>query len=128
MKETHHTLDLNYYFKNLRTSLTNLRDGIRLYHPIQLTNNHILSIQASAVHYCTPQRLIYDVNQYTHFEVSILNENDEFTGEINDPNIMKQLEFYRYDDKHYGYVPRELIVQIIVGLNIENLIDTAKEI
>ena len=64
-----------------------------------------MSIQASALHYCTPRKTLENLFEYTHWEVGMLDE-------ANLPEIQQLLRDYVDGDWVYAYVPTALVEKV----------------
>jgi hypothetical protein len=49
----------------------------RMFVPIKIGNHFSISIQASDVHYCNPQKYFEDAKKYQSFEVAIIQEKNK---------------------------------------------------
>lgn len=75
---------------------------------VKCADGYSVSIQASSGHYCTPRTTVHDVQHYTEFELGYPTDADgalmEYVEDVENPT-----------DTVYGYVPREVVEQVIAS-------------
>ncbi|MBZ6385104.1 hypothetical protein [Pantoea piersonii] len=75
---------------------------------IKCADGYNVSIQASSGHYCTPRETMQDVQYYSSFELGYPSSADdaflEYAENPDEPT-----------DTVYGYVPREVIEEVIAS-------------
>ena len=102
--------DLDEYMKNAPV-LHNFPEGGEVRKSLICRNGQKISIQASNIHYCTPQN---NEGPWTHFELGYLNQlGYDFLIEY-------------AEDTVFSYVPKEKVLQLIElngGAADENIID-----
>jgi len=78
-----------------------------------------VSIQASSMHYCSPQMNFSSSDHYSEFEVAIFHGDDWFHPE-RDPRFADTswAKYWSESDNVAGFVPREEVAQMIYDLNI----------
>jgi len=94
-----------------------LSSKYRQFEPISIKDGYWLSIQGSYAHYCTPRITSENLNDYTHWEMALFNDN-EFV-QVNDvlPNFKSLAEIEHYfDSSIYPYVPVDLIEELYTAL------------
>jgi hypothetical protein len=107
------------YEEEVREFLNDMRPKMRyrLFEPIRITDNLWLSIQASYAHYSTPSETLYNLKEYTHWEIAIYNENDfvsmfEVLPEFHLINVLQNL----FEGSVYPYVPTVLVEEVYLAL------------
>jgi hypothetical protein len=86
----------------------------RMFEKISLTKTLDLSIQASAAHYCRPRTTMDYLNEYSHMEIALMDENQDFVT-ITEvcPEFASLTEIESYcDGSIYAYVPVDLVDEL----------------
>jgi len=99
-------ISLNEWGNSVKPLNCNGNSGFRKLPSIVCKDGFKLSVQASAGHYCYPQKLC-SFELYSEFEVMFLSD-------LNEVDI-KLLQSHDYDDKRdiYEFVPRSLVEAVI---------------
>lgn len=92
--------------KNMPETLAELAVGFGMYKPVRFNGGYQMSIQASRGHYSIP-RDMRDKNEYTAFEVALMNQGGEFLN-FKDEFGIDFLEESN-EDVVYGYVSVESV-------------------
>ena len=88
----------------------------RIFEPISVTENIQLSIQASHAHHCKPQMTLRYLDDYTHFELALFDENNFLTvGEVL-PDFESLSEIKTYEGRVYSNVPTDLVEELYLAL------------
>ena len=89
----------------------------RIFQPIQVAPNLVLSIQASYAHYCTPRETLKDLDNYTHWEFALVGEDDFVSVKSVLPDFpsLAELELY-FEGSVYCYVPTDLVDELYIAL------------
>ncbi|NEG85063.1 hypothetical protein GQQ15_06255 [Pantoea agglomerans] len=75
---------------------------------VKCADGYSVSIQASSSHYCDPRETLWDVQCYSSFELGYPSAADDA--------LMEYVEdAERPTDTVYGYVPREVVEQVIAS-------------
>ncbi|PMC34550.1 hypothetical protein CJ195_22310 [Bacillus sp. UMB0899] len=92
----------------------------RIFKGIQVNDDLWISIQASYGHYCNPRKTLKDLSEYNSMEFALRDKEGNFLS-VTDvlPNFpkLKEIEEY-YEDTVYGYVPVNLIEDLVQVLSI----------
>lgn len=104
--------EIENYNMDIKTDLQ-----IRQFNPIQVAPNLWFSVQASFGHYCTPQQTFSDLDNYSHWEFAIFNEEGFMSVKNILPDFpsLAELDLY-FDGSVYAYVPADLVEELYLVL------------
>lgn len=105
------TKEITFDFKSM---FCDLNAGIRHCEWLKINKELCLSIQASAMHYCTPRANV-ELEEYTHFELAII-VNQGLTHNL---CILEKFERYNelleyWEDGVFAYVPKDIIEDLYI--------------
>lgn len=87
-----------------------LPNGIRVCEWVNINQEWNLSVQASALHYCTPRALV-PLENYTCFEVAVIKGGVMCPWEIALEEMNVSLDHFNFGDI-LGYVPKHVVEKI----------------
>lgn len=89
----------------------------RIFEPIRIKGDYFLSIQASYGHRCKPRVTLEDLDDYTHWEIAVYNENDfvRISDVAPEFRSLAEIELYR-DGTAYNFVPTDLVGELYSAL------------
>lgn len=112
--------ELNVSFEEVFEDFSNhfhgeLPNGMRICSWIPVRNNYSLSIQASALHYCTPRAFV-SLESYAAYELALIYNNELrcFSEVLMD--FPRKDELVDIDDSVLRYVPKDLVNDIYLYL------------
>lgn len=86
----------------------------RMFNSIIVKESLWLSLQASYGHYCSPRKTLRDVAEYTSMEFALMDADRNFKSVTEVlPNFSRLKEIEEYESTVYGYVPVDLIQDLI---------------
>jgi hypothetical protein len=100
------SISLNEWGNSVKPLHSNGNSGFRKLPAIVCKDGFKLSVQASAGHYCYPQKLC-SFELYSEFEIMFLSELSD-----SDANLLYSHD-YSKDSDIYEFVPRSLVLEII---------------
>lgn len=88
----------------------------RQFKAIQINENLWFSIQASYAHYCTPQKTLETLEDYTHWEFALIGESGFLRVTEVLPDFPSLAEIEYYEAEVYAYVPIDLVEDLYLAL------------
>lgn len=103
------SISLNEWGNSVKPLHCNGNSGFRKLPAIVCKDGFKLSVQASAGHYCYPQKLCVDFGMYSDFEVMFLSNLNEV-----DIKLLQSHDYsYPQYQDIYEFVPRSLVEVIV---------------
>jgi hypothetical protein len=92
-------------------------DSYRKFQLIHLKDNLYLSVQASMFHHSKPTETIDDLNEYTHWEIALFDDEKllRIAEVLPTFRSLAEVELY-WGEVYYGYVPTDLVEEVYLAL------------
>lgn len=103
----------------------------RSFKTIRLQPDLWLSIQASCMHFNKPRKTLEDLNEYTHWEVSLFNDRKylKVTDVLPDFRSLAEIELYNKGVETlnlYANIPTDLVEELYIDLKKSCRLQTNK--